>query len=108
MLVKRPAGALPLFQEAFNAGIESFDAGILLDCAARQRRDDVVIDTFRVLRKIGVKDWDTVSFGVQYLQKWVPSEAAEILNQFIQDNPNHISGITISASSHDLIENHLR
>ena len=89
MLVNRPADALPLFEAAFEAGITQFDADMLLNCAAGQRRDDVVISTFRTLLKRGVKDWNTVSFGVQYLQKWVPAEAANILNDFIAANPTH-------------------
>lgn len=88
-MIGRLADALPLFQEAFNANVPSFDAGNLLDCAARMRKDGVVIDTFRTLRQRGVNDWGTVSFGVQYLQKYVPQEAVDVLDGFLKDNPDH-------------------
>ena len=44
------------------------------------------------LRKLfsrGVKDWATVSFGAQYVQKYNPSERADILKDFLQANPDH-------------------
>ena len=28
-------------------------------------------------------------FGVQYLQKYVPLEAVEVLDGFLKDNPDH-------------------
>ena len=89
MLIGRPVDALPLFQEAFEANLSSFDSGNLLDCAARLQRDGIVIDTFRTLRKRGVNDWNTVSFGVQYLQKYHPQEAVEVLDAFLKYNPDH-------------------
>lgn len=89
VMIGRLPDALPLFQEAFDANVPSFDAGNLLDCAARMRRDGVVINTFRTLRARGVNDWGTVSFGVQYLQKYVPLEAVEVLDGFLKDNPDH-------------------
>jgi tetratricopeptide (TPR) repeat protein len=89
MLIGRPTDALPLFQEAFEANDSSFDPGNLLDCAARLHRDGVVIETFRTLRQRGVNDWNTVSFGVQYLQKYHPQEAVEVLDAFLTVNPDH-------------------
>jgi tetratricopeptide (TPR) repeat protein len=89
MLIGRSADALPLFQQAFEANLSVFDPGNLLDCAARLHRDDVVIDTFRTLRKRGVNDWNTVSFGVQYLQKYHPQEAVDVLDSFLKDDPHH-------------------
>lgn len=88
-MIGRLADALPLFQEAFDANVPSFDAGNLLDCAARMRKDGVVIETFRTLRQRGVNDWGTVSFGVQYLQKYVPQEAVDVLNGFLKSDPDH-------------------
>jgi transcription elongation GreA/GreB family factor len=89
VMIGRLADALPLFQEAFDSNVPSFDAGNLLDCAARMRKDGVVINTFRALRKRGVNDWGTVSFGVQYLQKYVSQEAVDVLDGFLKDNPDH-------------------
>lgn len=89
MLIGRPADALPLFREAFEADLSVFDPGNLLDCAARLHRDDVVIDTFRTLLRRGIDDWDAVSFGVQYLQKYHPAEAVEVLDSFLNNHPDH-------------------
>jgi len=89
VMISRLADALPLFQEAFDANVPSFDGGNLLDCASRMRKDGVVINTFRTLRQRGVNDWGTVSFGVQYLQKYVPQEAVDVLDGFLKDNPDH-------------------
>jgi tetratricopeptide (TPR) repeat protein len=89
MLIGRPADALPLFQEAFDADLPSFDYGNLLDCAARLARDGVIIEAFRTLRARGLDDWNTVSFGVQYLQKYDPIEAIEVLDAFLKNNPSH-------------------
>jgi hypothetical protein len=89
MLIGRPVDALPLFQEAFDANLPSFDYGYLFDCAARLARDGVIIDAFRTLRARVVDDWNTVSFGVQYLQKYHPREAVEVLDVFLKDHPSH-------------------
>jgi tetratricopeptide (TPR) repeat protein len=89
MLIGRPTDALPLFQEAFDSNVTTFDPGELMDCAARLRRDDVVIATFRTLRKRGVNDWNTVSFGLQHVQRYHPSEAIEVLNAFLGENSDH-------------------
>ena len=89
MQIGRSADALPLYQQAFDMGIPSFDPGRLLDCAAQSHEDGIVIKTFRTLLDRGVNDWNTVSFGVQYVQKYNPSEAAGILNNFLQKNPDH-------------------
>jgi tetratricopeptide (TPR) repeat protein len=89
MLIGRSADALPLFQEAFEADLSEFDPGNLLDCAARLHRDDVVIDTFRTLLRRGIDDWNAVSFGVQYLQKYHPKEAVEVLDSFLKSHPDH-------------------
>jgi tetratricopeptide (TPR) repeat protein/transcription elongation GreA/GreB family factor len=89
MQIGKPADALPLYQEAFDLGVPAFDSGRLVDCAARAHEDGVVIQTFRTLLGRGVNDWNTVSFGVQYVQKYLPSEAADILRDFLQVNPDH-------------------
>jgi tetratricopeptide (TPR) repeat protein len=89
MQIGKPADALPLYQQAFDMGVPSFNPERLLDCAAQAHEDGVVIRTFRTFLDRGVNDWNTVSFGVQYVQKYKPFEAADILNDFIQRNPNH-------------------
>jgi tetratricopeptide (TPR) repeat protein len=89
MMIGKPVDALPLYQEAFDKQVPSLDPGRLLDCAAQSHEDGVVIQTFRTLLSRGVNDWNTVSFGVQYVQKYLPAEAADILKNFLQINPNH-------------------
>jgi tetratricopeptide (TPR) repeat protein len=89
MMLHKPADALPLYQQAFDAQVSSFDPGRLLDCAAQAHEDGVVIETFRTLLSRDVKDWNTVSFGVQYVQKYIPTEAADILRDFLKLNPDH-------------------
>jgi tetratricopeptide (TPR) repeat protein len=87
--IGRLTDALPLFQEAFDADVPSFDYALLLDCAARLHREGVIIDTFKKLRARGVEDWQTVEFGVQFLQKYQPREAVTVLQEFLAKNPGH-------------------
>ena len=65
MRLEMPAEALPIFQELFDLNTQSFDSGLLLDCAARLRRDDVVIATCAELERRGQDLWEVVSFEVQ-------------------------------------------
>lgn len=87
MLTGLPAEALPLFKEAFDANMPSFDYGQLLDCAARLGRDGVVIEAFRTLQARGVDDWHTINFGVQYLQKYHSQEAVDALDAYLKRHP---------------------
>ncbi len=97
MTIGRLTDALPLFQGAFDADVPTFDYALLLDCAARLNREGVIIDTFRKLRARGVEDWQTVEFGVQFLQKYQPSEAATVLKEFLEKNPGHkLATLTLS------------
>ena len=97
MTIGRLTDALPLFQEAFDADVPTFDYALLLDCAARLNREGVIIDTFRKLRARGVEDWQTVEFGVQFLQKYQPGEAATVLKEFLEKNPGHkLATLTLS------------
>jgi tetratricopeptide (TPR) repeat protein len=89
MTIGRLADALPLFQEAFDADVPTFDYGLLLDCAARLNREGVIIDTFKKLRARGIDDWQTVEFCVQFLQKYQPREAVSVLKEFLEKNPGH-------------------
>lgn len=87
--IGRLTDALPLFQEAFDADVPSFDYALLLDCAARLNREGVIIDAFRKLRARGIEDWQTVEFGVQFLQKYQPREAVAVVKDFLEKNPEH-------------------
>ncbi len=88
-LIGRPADALPIFQELFNANLPAFDAGHLLDCAARLHRDDIVIATCETLHQRGANDWRLVSFEVRYLEKYHLEKAIQRLQNFLRENPEH-------------------
>jgi tetratricopeptide (TPR) repeat protein len=104
MTMGRLTDALPLLQEAFDANVPSFDYTLLLDCAARLNREGVIIDAFRKLRARGIEDWQTVEFGIQFLQKYQPREAAIVLKEFLEKNPGHKLA-TLSLSILGLITN---
>jgi len=83
------AEALPLFQQLFSLNMQAFDSGQLLDCASRLHRDDVVIETCAELEKRGQDLWETVSFEVQYLQKYSRERAVARLESFLKIHPGH-------------------
>jgi hypothetical protein len=89
MLIGRPGDALPIFQALFDANIPAFDAGHLLDCAARLHRDDVVIASCETLHQRGVNDWWLVSFEVRYLEKYHLERAIQRLEDFLREYPDH-------------------
>jgi tetratricopeptide (TPR) repeat protein len=93
MRLEMPAEALPLFQELFDLNTQSFDSGMLLDCAARLHRDDVVIATCAELEKRGQDPWEVVSFEVQYLQKYSRERALVRLDVFLSAHPGHKLGM---------------
>ena len=88
--IGRPAEALPLWQSLFDLDQPSFDAGNLLDCAARLHRDDIVLKTCDELHVRGVADWHLLEFEVQYLLKYHVEVAIERLRSFITANPEHL------------------
>jgi len=89
ILIGRPADALPIFQELLDANIPAFDAGYLLDCAARLHRDDIVIAACETLHERGVNDWKLVNFEVRYLEKYHLERAIKRLDAFLRENPGH-------------------
>lgn len=93
MRLEMPSEALPLFQELFDLNTQSFDSGMLLDCAARLHRDDVVITTCAELEKRGQDPWEVVSFEVQYLQKYSREKALARLDTFLSGHPGHKLGL---------------
>jgi len=98
MLVGRPADALPVWQELFDLDVPGFDPASLLDCAARLRRDDIVIETCARLHERGVHTWELVVFEVPYLEKYRINAAINRLENFISLNPSHkLSKLQLSA-----------
>jgi tetratricopeptide (TPR) repeat protein len=93
MRLEMPSEALPIFQELFDLKTQSFDGGMLLDCAARLHRDDVVIATCAELGMRGQDPWEVVSFEVQYLQKYSRERALARLDSFLSAHPGHKLGM---------------
>ena len=89
MLIGRPDAALPLWKEAFMAGREGFDPGNYLNCAARLRRDDLVMEACSVLRARGMGTWDLLESELPYLTRYQITTAIDLLQEFIRDHPDH-------------------
>jgi tetratricopeptide (TPR) repeat protein len=85
----RLADALPLLQELFNAQLPAFDAGLLLNCAARLKRDDVILETCQTLHDRGIRHWGVTEFESQYLEEYDFPKAIGRLEEFIKANPAH-------------------
>jgi transcription elongation GreA/GreB family factor len=85
----RLSDALPLLQELFNAGTLNFDVGLLLNCASRLKRDEVILETSEALYERGVREWDFVEFASQYLEEYDPPKAINRLQEFVTANPTH-------------------
>jgi tetratricopeptide (TPR) repeat protein len=109
MLTGNPADALPVWEQLFNQGTLA-DPKSLLNCAAKLRRDDVVMATCEVLQQRGVNDWDFVEFEVQYLEKYRIDAAIQRLQEFISRYPAHklaklrLSVIGLQFNKPDLVE----
>ena len=58
MLLGRRSEALPLWKQLFEEEVPGFDPGILLDCAARLKRADIILEVCDRLRSRDVDDCD--------------------------------------------------
>ena len=85
----RLSDALPLLQELFKADALNFDVGVLLNCASRLKRDEVILDTCQALYERGVREWNFVEFGSQYLEEYDPPKAINRLQEFVIANPTN-------------------
>ncbi len=85
----RPSDALPLLQELFDTGGPTFDASLLLECAHRLGKEQVILDTCQALYDRGVRDWDLQEFESQYLEERDYQKAVTRLREFIAANPDH-------------------
>jgi hypothetical protein len=88
MQVGRLKDALPLLQALFGFQFPNFDAGLLLDCASRLQRDDVVLKTCQALFERGQRDWNILEFELQYLEDYDFGKAVARLETFIADHPD--------------------
>jgi predicted Zn-dependent protease/transcription elongation GreA/GreB family factor len=84
----RPVDALPLLQELFKAQTPNFDVGLLLNCAARLKQDQIVLDTCEALHERGVRHWQVVEFETRYLEEYDFKKAISRLEEFITANPS--------------------
>lgn len=81
--------ALPLLQELFRAQTPNFDVGLLFTCAARLKKDEVILETCQDLYDRGVRDWEFQEFESQYLEEYDPMTAIARLEEFILNHPEH-------------------
>lgn len=89
MQVGRLIQALPLLEALFESQFPNFDAGLLLDCASRLRRDDIVLKVCQTLFDRGQRDWNILEFELQYLEQYDYAKAIARLETFITVNPEH-------------------
>jgi tetratricopeptide (TPR) repeat protein len=89
MLIGKPAEALPLWRDAFEAGRHGFDSGDYLNCAAALHRDDLVIEACARLHERGVNTWDLLAFELPYLTKYDIEAAIQRLEVFLSEHPKH-------------------
>src|ERR1019366_6579842 len=85
----RHSDALPLLQELFDTGGPTFDVSLLLECAQRLGKEQVILDTCQALYDRGVRDWDLQEFESQYLEERDYQKAVTRLREFIAANPAH-------------------
>jgi len=85
----RQSDALPLLQELFDTGGPTFDASLLMECAQRLGKEQVILDTCQALYDRGVRDWDLLEFESQYLEERDYQKAVTRLREFIAANPAH-------------------
>ncbi len=89
MELGRWADALPLLQFLFSRVGVRCDPNLLLNCAVRLRRDDVVLETFDSLYAKGFRMWDNLEYELQYLERYDYEKAIARLQDFIAANPEH-------------------
>ena len=109
MLLGRRSEALPLWKQLFEEEVPGFDPGILLDCAARLKRADIILEVCDRLRSRDVDDWRLIEFELLFRQKYDIDGAVEVLKAFLDRNPNHklatlhLSAIGLILNRRDLV-----
>jgi tetratricopeptide (TPR) repeat protein len=89
MLFGRRSEALPLLKELFEEDVPGFDPGVLLDCAARLQRADIILEACDRLRSRGFNDWRLIEFELPFRQKYDVDGTVEVLKTFLNRNPDH-------------------
>lgn len=89
MRLQRPGDALSLFQELYELDLPGFELRLLVDCAFKLERHDLIMEVFDKLSEQPGRTWDEVEFEVQFLEKYNIPKAITRLIAFLEDNPNH-------------------
>jgi tetratricopeptide (TPR) repeat protein len=79
--------ALPIWQSLASRTILNTDTRRLIDCAARLKRDDVVLEICGALREAGIEDTELVSYEASILQTFDPEGAATVLEHYVTKHP---------------------
>ncbi len=83
----RFADALPVWRRVAPASQLSSDTKRLLDCAARLKRDDLILETCRSLRENGVESRELVLYELDYLEKYDIEDAIRLTHDYLQAHP---------------------
>jgi tetratricopeptide (TPR) repeat protein len=89
MRLKRPGDALSLLQELYTGEAPGFEPRLLVDCAFKLERHDLIMEVFDRLSEQPGRLWDEVEFEVQFLEKYNIPKAITRLTAFLTENPNH-------------------
>jgi len=84
----RHKDALPVWQRIASRTSLTSDTRRLIDCAARLKRHDVILDVCRALRSSGFEDESLLSHEASILQTYDPDGAVAILDQYLTRHPN--------------------
>ena len=89
MRLQRPADALSLLQELVPSEFAAFDPRLLVDCAFRLGRHDIIMDVFDTLSAQPGRPWEEIEFEVQFLERYNIPKAITRLTTFLNENPGH-------------------
>lgn len=89
MRLGRPEDALPLYQNLFDRRIPAFNPMLLIECAARLKRDSKVLDDFEELHKLRSLEWAEFEFELSYLERYDPFKAIRRVEEFLGQFPDH-------------------
>jgi tetratricopeptide (TPR) repeat protein/DNA-binding XRE family transcriptional regulator len=89
MRLQRPGDALSLLQELYATESPAFDPRLLVECAFRLERHDIIMEVFDKLSGPPGRPWDEIEFEVQFLEKYDIPKAISRLTTFLRENPGH-------------------
>jgi tetratricopeptide (TPR) repeat protein len=89
MRLQRPGDALSLLQELYAGESPAFDPKLLVDCASKLERHDIIMDVFDKLSGQPGRPWKEIEFEVQFLERYNIPKAITRLTTFLSENPGH-------------------